>query len=282
MLILLPPSEGKSSPEHGHAAQRCSFAELDPLRVQVRDALVAMCRGEREHAARALGLGRTQLDEVDVNAHLDDAACGAAIDVYTGVLYEALAARTLPPAARRRLNASVAITSSLFGLVRPLDPIPAYRLSADSQVDGLPSLGSLWREAVSARISEATGPIIDLRSQAYVALGPIPHSCHDRALSVRVLHEANGRRRVVSHFNKATKGSLVRSVLLHGPTARSIDGFLRQLTELEITWELHEAARGAARLDLITRADSAVTRADPAATPPRPSPRRAGGSPRRS
>ena len=33
---------------------------------------------------------------------------------------------------------------------------------------------------------------------------------------MRVLHEAGGRRQVVSHFNKATKGRLVRALLEDG------------------------------------------------------------------
>ena len=39
--------------------------------------------------------------------------------------------------------------------------------------------------------------------------------------TVRVLHETDGRRQVVSHFNKATKGRLVRALLEDGRDPRS-------------------------------------------------------------
>ena len=38
---------------------------------------------------------------------------------------------------------------------------------------------------------------------------------------MRVLHEVGGRRTVVSHFNKATKGRLVRGLLEDGGAART-------------------------------------------------------------
>ena len=39
--------------------------------------------------------------------------------------------------------------------------------------------------------------------------------------SVRVLHESGGKRTVVSHFNKATKGRIVRALLEDGADPRT-------------------------------------------------------------
>jgi cytoplasmic iron level regulating protein YaaA (DUF328/UPF0246 family) len=47
--------------------------------------------------------------------------------------------------------------------------------------------------------------VIDLRSGTYAALARVP-----RAVEVRVLREAEGRRTVVSHDNKYAKGLLAR------------------------------------------------------------------------
>ena len=49
---------------------------------------------------------------------------------YTGVLYDALSAGTLPNEALQRL----AIGSALFGVVRAGDLIPHYRLSGDTKL----------------------------------------------------------------------------------------------------------------------------------------------------
>jgi cytoplasmic iron level regulating protein YaaA (DUF328/UPF0246 family) len=253
MLILLPPSEGKSAPLSGSANQQLSFPELDATRTRVQKALIKMCKGDPQMAAKNLGLGVTQLEEVTANAHLARATCGPAIDVYTGVLYEALDAGSLNAKARNKLNTSVAISSALFGLVRPLDLIPTYRLSGNSILADSPRLPQVWRIEVSAVIADSTGPIIDLRSQTYVALGPIPAQCDERALVIRVLFEKNGKRSVVSHFNKATKGELVRALILSGPIPKSTDQFLKRLSEIGYEWELDESKAGPGRLDVITR-----------------------------
>ena len=49
---------------------------------------------------------------------------------------------------------------------------------------------------------------------------------------MRVLHESGGKRSVVSHFNKATKGRLVRDLLEDGSTVTSAARFAEQLRDL--------------------------------------------------
>ena len=53
-----------------------------------------------------------------------------------------------------------------------------------------------------------------------------------RVVSLRVLHEANGTRSVVSHFNKATKGRIVRALLEDGGDPGSARGLVTLLTRL--------------------------------------------------
>ena len=65
---------------------------------------------------------------------------------------------------------------------------------------------------------------------------------------MRVLHEQNGKRSVVSHFNKATKGRLTRSLLESGETPSTRDDFVALLGDLG--W--HVEADGS-RVDVIVR-----------------------------
>ncbi len=251
MLILLSPSESKSAPTTELTAA-LSFDELNPVRAKVMRALVKMCSGNQARASKALGLGHTQIDQLQLNTQLATAACGPAIDVYSGVVFEALSASTLTTKQRERLHAHVLIASGLHGLVRPLDSIAPYRLSANSKITGLPSLQSLWRAPIASILANSTGPILDLRSHAYVSLAPIPKVCLPRSIAVRVLQESNGKRTVVSHFNKATKGLLVRDLIRHGAMATSTSGLTQQLTQLGYQWEMQEQSTAAARLDIIT------------------------------
>jgi uncharacterized protein len=141
VLILLPPSEGKSPPRRGRPLRldELPFPELYAARRDVVDALVRLCRDEPERAARVLGLGTTQADEVARNAGLMAAPTTRADTVYSGVLYEALDLASLDRAGRRRATQWLVVTSSLLGLVRPADRIPAYRLAP----------GSTWSSATS-------------------------------------------------------------------------------------------------------------------------------------
>ena len=68
MLILLPPSEGKRSPDAGERLDltRLSFPSLTAARRATLRALESVCRDEAS-ARTVLGLGPTQQDEVRQN-----------------------------------------------------------------------------------------------------------------------------------------------------------------------------------------------------------------------
>lgn len=246
VLILLPPSEGKSAALDGPAfdPSRLSFPELAPTRRAALTALIDMCAGDIDVAAATLGLGPTQRGEVGANTLLRTEACAPAIDVYTGVLYEALDYAGLTAAGRRRADEQVAIASALWGLVRPYDLIPAYRLSAGTTLPGLGPLTRAWRDPVSSAIASVEGLIVDLRSGGYVALGPVPASAAERTVTVRVLQERSGRRTVVSHFNKATKGRMVRALLSSRRTPRTPTAFVQTLDALGFRVESTPARPG--------------------------------------
>jgi uncharacterized protein len=254
VLILLPPSEGKSAAAAGPPLDidGLSFPGLAPTRAAVLGALVDLCRGDIDVAATTLSLGPTQRGEVGANARLRDEPCAPAIEVYTGVLYEALDYATLTAAARRRADTQLAIASALWGLVRPTDLIPSYRLSAGTTLPGLGTLASAWKEPLSAVLEQVDGLIIDLRSGGYVSLGPVPDSAADRAVTVRVLQERNGKRTVVSHFNKATKGRIVRSLVSGRRTPRTPEAFADALDALGYRIEWTPAGgRRATSIDVI-------------------------------
>jgi uncharacterized protein len=166
--------------------------------------------GDRSACRRALGISASQDVEIDRNAALRSAATLPAVSRYTGVLYDALDVESLRGAAAGRARARLAINSALFGLLRADDPVPAYRLSATSKLPGQPSLAARWRPLLEPVLAElaANELVVDLRSGSYAALGRLPG-----AVRVDVVAEhADGRRTVVSHFNKAHKGRIARAL----------------------------------------------------------------------
>lgn len=255
MLILLPPSEGKTAPRRGKPLdpEELSFPSLRPARGEMLAALVGLCAGDPEKAAATLGLGRTQVDAVARNAELRTAPTAAAGRVYSGVLYDALDLASLDGTARRRAGRWIGITSGLFGLLRPGDRIPAYRLSGDVSLPGIGTVSSYWREHLDEAVREAVGNglVVDLRSSTYAAFWRPGHDLASRVVTVRVLHETAGTRKVVSHFNKATKGRLVRSLLVHGAAASSPVRFAEGLRELGWTVETGETGSRGTQLDVV-------------------------------
>jgi cytoplasmic iron level regulating protein YaaA (DUF328/UPF0246 family) len=220
MMILLPPSEtkrpgGKSVPADPSA---WALPGLLPERLRVREALEALAR-DPEATRRVLKLSDKQLaDAVRDNAALGDGPVMAAVDRYTGVLFDALDASSLDGYARRWLGAHVRIHSAPFGPVGALDEIPSYRLGAAASIPGLPALRRLWAEAVTEQLVTADpGFILDLRSEAYVALGPVPAGV--ASAYVRVV-TAQGK--ALNHFNKHAKGELVRLLAQDRPAIRSL------------------------------------------------------------
>ena len=209
MLVLLPPSETKRDGGDGPPVRldALSYPTLGPLRAALLDELV-MLAADGPACRRALGISPAQDAEITRNAALRGAPTRPAITRYTGVLYDALDVGSLRGAAASRARERLAVGSALFGLLRADDPVPAYRLSAASALPGRPTLAARWKpllEPVLAGIA-AQELVVDLRSGSYAALGRLPG-----AVRVDVLAEhADGRRTVVSHFNKAHKGRLAR------------------------------------------------------------------------
>ncbi len=228
MRILLPPSETKRA---GGRAQpldvaRLALPSLSPQREAVVAALVALSADE-DRAARVLKLGATQRGEIAVNAAVRTAPTMPAIDRYTGVLYDALGAASLDPASRSWLSRHVLVHSAPFGPVGALDRIPSYRLGATASLPGLPSLTRLWADAVTSAFAAASPSfVLDLRSEAYAALGPIPAAVP--SVYVRVVSEGErGAVRALNHFNTHAKGALVRRLAHDRPRVGSRAALVR-------------------------------------------------------
>lgn len=241
--LLLPPSETKRD---GGAAgssldlAALSFPDLTGARRAALDALRALVTDD-EAAARALKLSaRAAPPEIARNRELESSPTMPAIDRFTGVLYDALDAASLSPAARARGERHLLVHSALLGLVRAADAIPAYRLSHDSRLPGL-NLKRHWAPGNAEALAALEGPILDLRSEGYAALGPLPE--REDAVFVRVVSIGDdGVARALNHFNKKGKGAFVRALLESGELPETVDGLMARAAELG--WPLRPGAPG--------------------------------------
>ncbi|MFJ8646442.1 peroxide stress protein YaaA [Streptomyces sp. NPDC093546] len=245
MLVLLPPSEGKAASGSGAPLEpgALSLPGLAGARAAVLDELVELCAGDEDKAREVLGLSEGLRGEVAKNAGLRTAGARPAGEIYTGVLYDALGLATLDAAARERARAWLLVFSGLWGAVRVDDRIPSYRCSMGVKLPGLGALGAHWRTPMAAVMPEAAGDglVLDLRSAAYAAAWKPKGEVAGRTATVRVLHAPT--RKVVSHFNKATKGRIVRSLLENGTAPGSPAELVEALRDLGYVVEAEAPAK---------------------------------------
>ena len=229
MLFLLPPSEGKTAPPDGpiYDAKALRFPKLVAQRNKVLRSLVKLCKGKPAVALDVLGLTAGQLDLLQVNREILTSACAPANQVYTGVLYSELDPATLTPEQISKLDESVWISSALFGFVGFSDLIPAYRLSGDVTLPELGSLTMFWKENLSGMLDKVPGTIVDFRSGTYVKLGPLSKDVCARTVVPRVLQRMpDGPPKLITHFNKATKGRLMRAFAVSDTQVQTLDDFV--------------------------------------------------------
>lgn len=227
MLIVLPPSETKA-PGGQDAPMSASFPALDPIRSDLMRDLVAL---PVEEMMAELKIPASKRAEAEENLGLAQAPVMPAIFRYTGVLFDALSAPTLPTPRLERL----AVGSALFGVVRAGDMIPRYRLSGDARVGGA-TLKSRWGTAITDVLADFPF-VVDLRSGTYQKLGPVPGAATVRVESV----QPDGSRKVVSHFNKQYKGELARALALHDTTVTSPDDVAHVAHTAGMSAEVHGA-----------------------------------------
>ena len=212
MLILLPPSEGKTPAVRGDAMDwaSLSFPELNTSRAKVLDALGTV--SAHEDALALLGVGASLKDDVERNTRLHAEPAAPAHQVYSGVLYDALGYKTMTAVQRRKADESVLVVSALWGAIRFADPVPAYRLSMSTALPDVGRLASFWKPQLTDALGAAADGqlLVDCRSSTYAAAWTPPASKPSPSTSSP---RSNGVRKVVSHFAKHTRGELARHLL---------------------------------------------------------------------
>ncbi len=211
VIVLLPPSEGKTPAASGPVLDfdELSFPELTGARIEVLESLAEV--SAEPDACQQLGVGLSLQDDVERNTHLTEIPCAPALETYTGVLYAALDAGSMRGKARERLS-QVYVSSALFGILAASDPIPAYRLSMKTKLAAHGVLATWWKNRLTPVLDEefAGQLILDCRSTEYRKSWPGPV---EQVVTVSAVTEKDGKRKVVSHNAKHTRGELTGHLL---------------------------------------------------------------------
>jgi cytoplasmic iron level regulating protein YaaA (DUF328/UPF0246 family) len=144
-----------------------------------------------------------------------------ALLAFTGLVYKYLDAPSLMPAQWKLAQNRVRILSGLYGLLRPLDEVEAYRLEMGSKVKpkGSRNLTEFWRKRLTETVNLAVkkgDPILNLASQEYMKaldlkqlIGPVVSPVFKERLS-------DGSLRTAPVHAKMARGALARYSLITG------------------------------------------------------------------
>jgi len=218
-FILIPPSEGKSSggTKPCWLETKQSFKNLETPRLQVISALVEAMKEPESNRAKLLGVkGKKVAEATSANLDIQKAKTLPAIERYTGVLYDALDYSALSAGLKRKVDQQVIIFSGLWGIVKPQDLIPDYKLKMGAKLQELGILSRFWKPYLTSALEECNiGCIWDLLPGEHSA-GWDPVIAQKR-IRVKFLDEVikDGEKKLVSvsHWNKLLKGALVLYVI---------------------------------------------------------------------
>lgn len=230
-LILLPPSEGKATGGNGPplSLELMSFGSLNPTRERMVKSLAQLSQRPRV-AKKLMGVKGAALEKaLAENSDLVEAPTLTAIERYVGVMYDAIDYQSLDSNAREAFDQSVVIMSGLFGLLRPSDMIPAYKLKMSAPLLRRRTCASVWKPLISKGLANAAA------DRVIWDLLPIEHSAawnprvvpYEVRFTVKFLEQgADGKTKTVSHLSKALKGALVRYLVSNASAADSPESAL--------------------------------------------------------
>ena len=107
--------------------------------------------------------------------------------------------------------------SGLFGMVRPLDMIPAYKLKMGAKLLRRGTCAAIWKPLISRSLAdnaEEIGMIWDLLPNEHSAAwdpSVVPHKSRFTARFVE--RAAHGQLKTITHLSKSLKGALVRHLV---------------------------------------------------------------------
>lgn len=269
MRILLPPSAGKTTKESTNHLQLEKLWQAEHL-TQTRRQLIDDVQNTAllADAAQIFKLGPKNAHEISQNLEVYDAPALAAWQLYDGVLYQAAKFAQIfsygacaqdgqgqgqgnqpqgsqgqggqsqadqSQGLQRQLEELTLVFSALFGPVRLTDLITPHRLSGSVKLPGQGSVASIWSKALKELLTQQLSGhvVVDLRSAEYGAMyRPTRGSdCLLLNIGVAKVDPATGKRSVVSHWAKHTRG-LLAGALLEAVAGGQISGSESDVDEI--------------------------------------------------
>lgn len=140
-----------------------------------------------------------------------------AVYLFSGDVYQGLDVATLDQGGVDYLQQHLGILSGLYGLLRPLDLIQAYRLEMGTKLENSKGkhLYDYWHDLVTPLVEQrcrelsATPTLINLASEEYFKVIDTQH-LNAKIITPRFEDEKNGVYKVIGFYAKKARGLMVR------------------------------------------------------------------------
>lgn len=212
LKILLPPSESKAFGNSGKSLSipDLSFPEITDARTSILKQLIKVSKSKT--ALQTLGLTVGLKSELLHNQEIFEAETAPAISIYEGVVYQNIDYASLNTTGKKNFAESALIVSSAFGVLRPHDLIPHYRLSGSTTLPKVGVVSTFWNKRLNS-VFENSELLVDCRSGTYEKFWK--PSADQNYVRIKVMqYDLNKKQKLaVSHFNKATKGLVTRELV---------------------------------------------------------------------
>ena len=203
MLILTPPSEGKSIQN----TVRKKFSETNfVLEKQVKEILKILIHLDENKIVSTYGTNLEKAKNLHKNnLKVFDNECSMAIERYTGVVFSNLDWKSLDNNAKAYLNKNLRIFSGMFGILKPNDLIPNYKLKMN-----VLALANFWKIHISNQLNKE-----DLILDLLPAVHRKAFDLKKNVLKINFLINKDGKFIQSAHAGKVVKGKFIRFLAQH-------------------------------------------------------------------
>lgn len=212
-IILLPPSEGKVK-GGTNLNLKLSFENLNNSRELILNKLQETISKESEVKLEKLFdvKGTNLIQTLEINSQVKNSKTLPTIERYSGVMFKAINYENMSDKLKHNFNSSVLFIDGLFGLLKPQDLIPNYKLKINSKLLDL-DVTKYWKQELEKYFEkEFHGKlVIDILPQAHRNI--IRERFKEKLLEIRFCEIKNGILTNVGHASKKLKGEIINYIV---------------------------------------------------------------------
>jgi len=222
-LILLPPSEGKNKGGDENKPYRMvqnlkkfnEFIFLNKDRELIQEELkkIISLADDTKDLEKIFDLKGEKLQEaIEITSDLLNEETMPAIKRYDGIMFKAIDYNNLNNLQKENFNFSVLFIDGMFGLLKPQDLIPKYKLKITSKVENI-NIIKFWKESLRSifKILFKDKLVIDILPQSHRKV--LSDEENYNIISINFCELKNNKLVNVGHESKKLKGDLIKYII---------------------------------------------------------------------